>query len=440
MFESLFTQKQATITPPKTGIFNGLFVNKPASPQNTKQPTGIFSGLFNNKKTETPTQPMPTKTAKLPTFLGGGQYNVGDQGSLTTTSRDYAGIEAPGQYREHIFPVALGGTSSFDNIKVYGKDLGAKKAAYEKEIIKQYKSKKISLPEARGLVLKKYRELTGLDPKQGKMANLLPAIGEMITNPLDTLKKVGNVLIRNNPEAIKEVGKTISKLLPNQESLKVAYEQAKPSVKNGIDLPRLTNVGIITKLPNGKYSSIDPTMMVGAMKNVAKEGLDTIGKTLLSNIKNFNPEKYVAEQVVKQEVARVAEQPGVLGSIRNFYKEVKTKLVDSNAPIEDVLNKTLKENKITLKPTEHITNQIDRVLRAPTIAGQFAKDNGIVDVIKNVDNLTHLDQYMIAKQARAVEANGIKTGRNLAKDELLINAHIQGRSATKAEATSRGVL
>lgn len=109
---------------------------------------------------------ISNKVSSLPASLGGGQYNVGKPMELVTSTRAYGGTEAPGQYREHIFPVALGGTSNIDNIKVYGKDLGVKKSAYENEIIKQYKSGKITLPEARGLVLKKYRELTGLDPTQ----------------------------------------------------------------------------------------------------------------------------------------------------------------------------------------------------------------------------------------------------------------------------------
>lgn len=397
----------------KTPVLTDTLTN--AKNLNVKIP-GRLNELNNSASTTTPTAgrlnksavlstPQP-KTAKLPTFLGGGQYNVGDQGSLITTPRDYAGVEAPGQYREHIFPVALGGTSNTDNIKVYGKDLGSKKSAYENEIIKQYKDKKISLPEARGLVLKKYRELTGLDPKQGVMANLLPAIGEMITNPLKTVKQSVDVL-----KGVRE--KIIKVVEPTPEDITYAKEH------HG-----LTSQGqILVKNSSSKtgYTYVDP-MAVGTLKDVGKEGLDAVGKQLLRNIQNFNPEKYVIEQVAKQEAARVAEQPGVLGTIGNFYKEVKTKLVDFNAPIEDVLNKNLKENKITLKPTEHITNQIDRVLKTPGIAEQFAKRNGLISVIENVDNLNNLDQYMIAKQAKTVEANGIKTGRNLAKDELLINA------------------
>jgi len=138
---------------------------------------------------------------------------------------------------------------------------------------------------------------------------------------------------------------------------------------------------------------------------------------------NFNPDKYVAEQVVKRESAR--NQDEILGTNENltkFYKEAKSKLVDFAAPIEDVLRTAQKKGKYIVRPEAHITNQIDRVLRAPTIAGQFAKDNGLVDVIKNVDNLNNLDQYMIAKHAQTVKTNGIKTGRNSIADAKLVEA------------------
>lgn len=152
-----------------------LTVSKTVTPTATKQLSALDALLSKQNIQATTTE------QKLPSFLGGGQYNATTDNSLIKDNRGYAGIEAPGQYREHIFPVALGGTSNSDNIKVYGKDLGAQKTAYETNIINQYHAGKLSLPEARGLVLKKYREITGMDQPTSVSANFIPALKETLS-------------------------------------------------------------------------------------------------------------------------------------------------------------------------------------------------------------------------------------------------------------------
>lgn len=123
---------------------------------------------------------------------------------------------------------------------------------------------------------------------------------------------------------------------------------------------------------------------------------------------DFDSAAYVKEQVARREAARRAGSPsGVLGKGRSLLADIKAKLVDSNAPIEDLLASTVKREKIKLQPSRDITNSIDRVYRAPSIAGQFARDNGIEDVIREVPDLDTLDQYLIAKQARRVEELGL---------------------------------
>lgn len=134
----------------------------------------------------------------------------------------------------------------------------------------------------------------------------------------------------------------------------------------------------------------------------------------------FDADKYVAEQVKKLDEAQKVGKPTLVGKISNFLKETKTKLVDFTAPIEDTLDKAVLEHNIKLLPEDNIHNQIDRVLRAPTLAGQFAKDKGIVDVIRKVDKLENLDQYLIAKHAIELDTRGITTGRNIAQDTALV--------------------
>lgn len=137
----------------------------------------------------------------------------------------------------------------------------------------------------------------------------------------------------------------------------------------------------------------------------------------------FDAQVYVKEQVAAREAARKAGTPsGVLAKGRSFLANTKALLVDSNAPIEDLLADTIKREKITLQPSRDITNAIDRVYRAPSIAGQFARDNGIEAVIRDVPDLDTLDQYLIAKQAQTVEAGGRATGRDLARDASFVES------------------
>lgn len=137
---------------------------------------------------------------------------------------------------------------------------------------------------------------------------------------------------------------------------------------------------------------------------------------------DFNTDKYVQEQVAKREEARTGVKASIFNKTKSVLADIKAKLVDFSAPIEDTLSRSVKSNKLTLKPEEDIHNQIDKVLRSPTLAGQFAKDNGIVEVIRKVDNPDALDQYLIAKHAIELDKRGIKTGRDLAKDQALIQS------------------
>lgn len=183
----------------------------------------------------------------------------------------------------------------------------------------------------------------------------------------------------------------------------------------GIDQP--SDVLAEAEQQRNKQTADAISMMVmpegGEVKTVAEKALAPV----ISEAEN-----YVKEQIAKREAARVSEKPGILDGIKNLYGEIKKKLVDSNAPIEDTLAAAQKSGNYSILPTHDVSGQIDRVLRAPTLAGQFAKDQGFESLIKEVPNLDNLDQYMIAKHAPEVEAQGFKTGRDAQKDASLVSA------------------
>lgn len=279
-----------------------------------------------------------------------------------------------------------------------------------------------------------------------------------ITPPVEDFAKIGKVIQEPVEGYLNErVSATKQNLGKIQNAITSLPQKAMslPQTKNPIDA--LFKTGEMVKkelsapmaMPD-KEELFNTGMgfLGGGMKNVAKEGLDDVGRAILKNIsknkitkplnvlddiakksnpliqeaKIFNPEKYVAEQVTKQSAARKSETLGIAGKTKDFLKNIKVKLVDSNAPIEDVISDFQRNTKSEILPKYDITNQIDRVYRAPTIAGQFMEDNGLESVIKNVDNIDNIDQYLIAKQAKTVAANGIETGRDLTKDQKLIDA------------------
>ena len=220
---------------------------------------------------------------------------------------------------------------------------------------------------------------------------------------------------------------------------KAAFISSTEPLKNVSEDVVTKGKGIFSSLVK-KISSTDDQVPQASSKFTQPEG------GVLSSLEskdNFEPLTYVKELTQNQ---KNAEKPSIkqnlTDKVSSFYNDLKTKLVDSNAPIEDALRDAQKKYNFEVLPKADITPQIDKVLRSPTLAGQFAKDKGIVDVIKNVDNLDNLDQYLIAKQAKDVSAKGVKTGRDLIKDQQLIDtfAPQYEEAAQKINQYSRDLL
>jgi len=156
-------------------------------------------------------------------------------------------------------------------------------------------------------------------------------------------------------------------------------------------------------------------------------------------------ENYVAEQAKKMRTAKGGKVRGVINNAKAFYRDVKSKAVDFNAPIIDTLKKNAREFKYEILPKFDIEDKIDRSIRANDIAGQFLKDGGFEDIVQKVDSMENLDQYMIAKQMKRIKeikGSDFKTGRDEIADSKMIEAfgEVYEPFAKQASEYSRKIL
>ena len=242
------------------------------------------------------------KISALPGFLGGGAYNtiINQPEKLATSTRAYAGVQSEeGKDRHHIIPVEFGGSSEIDkNISKLDEKAHARITDAQFKISQDYKAGKLDLPEARlKMMTALQKELDAQKGvKQGVFDNLLGGIKETFSDIKEGAKKVQSFL--NKATA------------PTQEEL----DQAKQS-KTGSIITKTGNLLIVDK-KTGKYSQIDATAGVGAMKDVAKEVLDDIAKTILKETK---PKGLISKGVE---------------AVKNIIPKVFTRAAESIAPIK----------------------------------------------------------------------------------------------------------
>jgi len=133
---------------------------------------------------------------------------------------------------------------------------------------------------------------------------------------------------------------------------------------------------------------------------------------------DISVQRYIRDQINSQKESRGQKSLTGISKVKN---EINTKLIDSFAPIEGTLKRANKDGaNIQISDANHITPQLDRAIRADTIAGQYINDRGLAKVIQKVPDTNEFDQYLIAKHAADLEANGVKTGRNLDSDAKLV--------------------
>jgi len=239
-------------------------------------------------------------------------------------------------------------------------------------------------------------------------------------------------------ENVPQLGNSIRSLTKEEHLDKLSRSQpsipeVKPTIKikaePGVKITSSTPTSLDSTLQNTTLSTppIKPkTIKVSATPQVEGANGSTIQenqKIRLTNqpstdiIPEIDTDSYIKEQVLKQENARSSVGTN---KIKTFISDLKEKFVDKGSPIEDVLSEAEKKHNFNVVPQNDIRLQIDRVLRSRSLAGQFAQDNGIDRVIREVPDINAFDQYLIAKQAIDVSEQGFKTGRDLTKDRALV--------------------
>lgn len=168
----------------------------------------------------------------------------------------------------------------------------------------------------------------------------------------------------------------------------------------------------------------DPDVIEEAQKMLAERHAEETPKPptkaeRVSSIEpaDINTNDYVNDLVKEQKLARKGEQPTLRERWQDFKADMREKFVDRFAPIEDRIKN--KSEQLEMR------NALDRTLRADGISEAFIRDNNFDKLItgfKNKKELQTFDQALTAKHALELEANGIETGRNLAKDKALVKA------------------
>jgi hypothetical protein len=200
------------------------------------------------------------KISTIPDFLGGGAYYNPAPGKLQKEPRTtYGGVkQTPGQQRDDIVPVSLGGANvSPKNIRLeptVGGGANTKTDPIEIQTAADYKAGKISLPEARLRILTaKQRQIDGLRTTVGQqlfgalkdaskvvgdfalgIAKPFIKSGELLAKGGQTLgqvAKAGVQLAGGNKEGAKETIDTQAK--------KLLKERAKPMTVAGKEINRI---------------------------------------------------------------------------------------------------------------------------------------------------------------------------------------------------------
>lgn len=147
-------------------------------------------------------------------------------------------------------------------------------------------------------------------------------------------------------------------------------------------------------------------------------------------------EQYALAQDAKREAAKKSADGTFLDQLNKWRNAYRRAVNDTTVPLTDALKPLdATAGKGEVPSTIRMNDLIDKKLRSSTIASRLLEQEGVTNLVRDVENLTYLDQYMIAKRAQEIEASGFKTGRDSVADQSLIS-EFENRIAIPATKTS----
>lgn len=270
--------------------------------------------------------------------------------------------------------------------------------------------------EARALAANGYSTIGYVDEIVGALAPNEPA-----QKWLDSFVKMYDSKIPNTPQGY--VDQYLRQADPNYAQLAETVDQAALE-----ELPAGERYVAEGVQPNDLNEGLAPAKVLDTASPVELVPPPTSGKNLRLALPENNFGHDVVDEKGAQEYAKYmtnlrekarGKEPSRFTGIMG---ELKRKLVDSFAPIEDTLTAVEKAGQFKVLPKDDVRLQLDNVLRAPALAQSFIKRNGLEAVVEQLGakDLDMFDQYLTARHAIDLHGLGIETGRDIARDKQFV--------------------
>ncbi|MBR0430740.1 hypothetical protein IJJ05_00400 [Candidatus Saccharibacteria bacterium] len=261
-------------------------------------------------------------------------------------------------------------------------------------------------------------------------ASDIAMLDDVVKNP-DTITHTGRGRDGEKLKIEKQLGdnlRAIAEVVEDGKELKIiSYYKTNKAPIDGA-LPTSGNSGLSNN-SSAENSARTATLSQSIAENTENVTPTEAGRSYETESESlpedFDVKHYVTDQVEAQQ--KRSKVP-LKERIADATAELKHYLVDDAVAYERYIKD--KNERLNLR------EGVDRVRSSDMIARQYMNDHGLGEIGKMSDaDLNEFQQYLIAKRAQEVEAQGKKTGRSKAADQALIDS--VGDKYAKQEAIIR---